>query len=77
LFEAGTGYGNVEFVASMAAVPMIDTPEAQRHIAEIVFAILRHLYLNSHFKRQAMGLAEQYLALSACGRREYKGKRPS
>jgi hypothetical protein len=51
LFEAGTGYGNVEFVASVAAVPMIDTQEAQRHIAEIVFALLRHLYLNSHFER--------------------------
>jgi hypothetical protein len=57
VFEAGKGYGDVEFVASVAALPMIDTPETQRCIAEIVFAILRHLYLNSHSERQAIGLA--------------------
>jgi hypothetical protein len=57
VFEAGKGYGEVEFIASVAALPMLDTPETKRCIAEIVFAILRHLYLNSHSERQAIGLA--------------------
>jgi hypothetical protein len=57
VFEAGKGYGDVEFVANVAPLPNLDTPKTQRTIAEIVFAILRHLYLNSHSEPHAIGLA--------------------
>lgn len=51
VFEAGEGYRDVEFVASLAALLTINTPKSRRCVAEIVFAILRHLYLNSHSER--------------------------
>jgi hypothetical protein len=55
--QAGNGDSDVEFEVQVDALQMNSDLATQRLVAEIVFAILRHLYLNAHSEPRAIGLA--------------------